>query len=178
MRVMKAWYTDDIYLAALGKLIQAERGFVEDHAGRTLFGITERDHPDLWEAGPPTLEDAADRYYAEYWLGAGCDRIHHPAVAHELFNTAVLEGPSRAIEHLQEAVNTLSPDREGITVDGQMGPQTAGAANSFRNARALVGYQNAHQAERIIDLVRGNPNKFLRYAAGWARRFSEDPFPD
>lgn len=175
---MKGWYTDDQFIMALGELLQVEQGFVEDHAGRTVFGITERDWPELWEGGAPTLEEAADVYYEDYWRAAGCPRVRHPAVARELFNSAVLEGPGTAIRHLQKGINTLLPPDEQIVVDGRFGPQTMHAVNDYPNARALVGYQNAHQASRIIELIQDDPEKYLKYAAGWARRFAKDPFPD
>ena len=84
---------------AFQHVVAAEGGFANlkgDPGGRTMYGITERDHPDLWRPGPPTLQQAKDRYRRDYWDACRCGELPWP-LAHLVFDAAVNQGcfPSR-----------------------------------------------------------------------------------
>lgn len=164
------WDTDHRFLRAFGLLLGDEGGFADheaDRGGRTIYGISERSHPQAWEGGAPSLDDAARIYFTEYWRGSGADRIRSWAIAYELFNTAVLQGPGAAVRILQEAVNLFEPDT--LRVDGQFGPNTRAAVNSFGDPAALAGYMNVLQANDLLAIVLSDPSQrvFLR---SWLRR--------
>lgn len=166
------WYTRDDFLRALGHVISEERGFVDaegDRGGRTIFGISERSHPEAWTDGTPSLERAADIYWSDYWTEAGCDQLSSPAVQDELFNTAVLMGPGAAVRKLQQAVNLFQPDVEDIAVDGRFGPETREAVKGFRDPEALAGYMNVLQGCAILEIVERDPSQ-RRFLRGWLRR--------
>lgn len=169
---MITWYTEHDFLRALGHLIAEERGFVDtegDRGGRTIFGISERAHPDAWADGVPTLEEAADIYWSEYWTEAGCHRLSSPAVQDELFNTAVLMGPGAAVRKLQGALNLFRPEEDDIAVDGRFGPETREAVEGFRDPDALAGYMNVLQGCSILEIVESDPSQ-RRFLRGWLRR--------
>ena len=165
---MKPWYTENHFLAALGQTLAIERGLVDnpdDPGGRTIFGISKRSHPELWDPGPPTLEEAADCYFEDYWKGSGCPSIKPLAVKLELFDSAVLHGQVRGVKLLQEALNHLGSP---VTIDGVLGPKTARVVNAYRRPKRLAAAQNATQAVYIVKL--GNPTFF----GGWLKRVHID----
>ena len=90
-----------------------------DPGGRTIYGISERAHPELWKDGPPSLETAKRYYRTHYW-----DRIHGdelpPRTAMALFDFTVHSGEGVAGKALQRLVKTA--------VDGDVGPRTVKAA--------------------------------------------------
>ena len=65
-----------------------------DPGGETKYGISQRFHPDI-DVKNLTKKQAADIYYREYWLAAGCDRMEYQ-MAVVVFDTAVNMGVKRA----------------------------------------------------------------------------------
>lgn len=170
------WDTDHRFLRAFGKLLAEEGGFVDheaDRGGRTMYGISERSHPEAWEGGPPSLNDAARIYWSEYWQESGADRIRSWAIAHELFNTAVLQGAGAAVRILQEAVNVFRGPDGQIGEDGRFGPQTRAAVNDFRDPEALAGYMNLIQGTKLLEIILADPSQRV-FARGWLRRVRID----
>ncbi len=124
---------------AFAHTIGLEGGYVnnpDDPGGETIFGITRRDHPDLWETGRPTLEQAQQRYRDQYWTPINVDGIAGISieVAMELFDTGVNVGPGTAAKWLQRSLNACNrnqQDYSDITVDGGIGPASIAALRSF-----------------------------------------------
>lgn len=115
---------------ALAAVLKHEGGYVDnpaDPGGRTIYGITERDHPDLWKAGTPTIEQAAARYLRDYWGPAQCEGLPY-GVALCLFDCAVNQGPGTAAKLLQQAA--------GVTADGKIGAMTRAAI--AKNPQAVI----------------------------------------
>lgn len=134
-----------------------EGGYVNDPAdpgGETMYGITRRDHPDLWLNGPPTLEMAKSRYYDRYWLAAGCDQLPGPWDL-LVFDAAVNQGIFPAAKAVQEAL--------GVVADGRIGPVTVAAAQ--RAGKEQVALALAHRSLRYAQT-----NGFARYGLGWLKR--------
>jgi len=139
------------------RVIGAEGGYsndVHDPGGETMYGITRRDHPDLWLSGPPTLEMAKSRYYDRYWLAAGCDKLPAPWDL-LVFDAAVNQGLFPAAKAIQEAL--------GVVADGRIGPITIAAAK--RAGKEAVALALAHRALRY-----SQTNGFARYGLGWLKR--------
>jgi len=104
------------------RLLKREGGYSndpDDKGGRTIYGVSERAHPELWRYGPPTLPQARALYERVYFKGPGFDRIPFLPLQEQLFDFAVNSGPKRAIRTLQRIV--------GTTPDGVLGPKTLAA---------------------------------------------------
>lgn len=138
-------------------VVGLEGGYVNDPhdpGGETIYGITRRDHPDLWANGRPTLEQAQERYRAEYWDACRCDSLPNP---YDLivFDAAVNQGPVQAVMMLQKAL--------GLTTDGRVGPLTIAACQTAgKEGPALV------LTERAMRYI-GTRN-FDRFGRGWLKR--------
>ena len=98
---------------------------------------------------------AAAIYRQRYWLPASCPAFSPPlALMH--FDAAVNHGVFGAIQMLQAVV--------GVTVDGEVGPQTLGAI-AARSAEDLIEtYAETRRAR-----YRALPH-FWRFGRGWLRR--------
>ena len=131
-----------------------------DPGGKTKFGITERYHPEYWKDGPPTLEDA-ERFYRSQWDTMLLGQVNAYCIAHELFDTATLHGPRRAVLFLQTAFNYWANihKKRGkfiplLKEDGELGPVTLAAINRFcdkdSSTIALYTMMNHLQANRIM----------------------------
>lgn len=144
------------FLHALNFTLGWEQGFVDDPddpGGRTIYGISERAHPDLWRHGPPTMDQAAARYERDYWNQIKGNLLP-PDVAFIAFDMSVLQGPQTAVMALQRTI--------GVRADGQLGPKTLKAIGSYPGnlAKDLLD-------ERVRLLIANGKQKYL---FGWVRR--------
>lgn len=92
---------------ALTFVLKHEGGYVNhpsDPGKETKWGISKKAYPDLDIAGL-TAEQAADIYWNDYWLKAGCDRLPFPFNV-VVFDTAVNCGVARAVGWLKETEDT------------------------------------------------------------------------
>lgn len=138
-------------------VVGVEGGYVndpKDPGGRTIYGITERDHPDLWRSGPPTLAQAKARYRRDYWDAVQCDALPWP-LSLFVFDAAVNQGAGAAITVLQKTL--------GVAQDGKLGPKTLAAAQ--RASREQMAMYLADRALRYT----GTRN-FDRFGRGWLKR--------
>jgi len=136
-----------------------------DGAGRTRFGIAEKDHP-----SPPlsadfyttdklsALAEAESIYRTEYWNVCQGDLLISDELAATLLSFGVNDGIHTAIKLLQECL--------GVEADGEMGPITLAKANSTPTAAASL---RAAQAARYRELVTLNP-KNKQFEDDWLRR--------
>lgn len=125
-----------------------------DPGGETMYGITRRDHPGAWAQGRPTIEQAKEIYRKQYWVPAGCD-ILPDGYDLAVFDMAINQGNQPAVMSLQKAL--------GVTIDGKVGPQTAGAARvAGKEGLALF------LAERALRYAQ--TRGFDRYGRGWLKR--------
>lgn len=144
---------------ALELVLEHEGGYVDhpdDPGGRTIYGISERSHPDAWRAGIPTREQAAAIYRRDYWDRCGCDRLP-PAVAVIVFDAAVNQGAAWAAKTLQRVL--------GVAQDGVIGPVTAAAA--ARNPAATVAAFSAARLRHYASL-----RTFGTFGKGWSFRLA------
>lgn len=133
----------------------------DDPGGETIYGITRRDHPDLWADGPPTRERAIERYRRDYWKDL-YDRIEDQEVASELMEFGVVAGPATAVRKLQQAINACSMDYR-VKEDGVFGSATLTAVNGLDPVRLLRWFRT-EQIIRAVKLGEARPalKKFMR----------------
>lgn len=166
--------TDPAFAAALAHVLRMEGGFTddpEDPGGPTNKGITLAVFA-RWLGRDVTAESrdgliarlrdipeasAAEIYHARYWQPCGAAALP-PALALMQFDTAVNHGVGTAIRLLQTAL--------GAAVDGEIGPETAGAAAAQPSRRVLDRYA-ALRRERYQRLPH-----FKRFGRGWMARVS------
>lgn len=152
------------------RLLLGHEGTLSDHAadrgGRTNFGITQATYDD-WrrrqkKATRPVDEIGATEvraiYKADYWDAVrGDDLPWH--LAYPSFDAAVNSGPVRARQWLQKGL--------GVTVDGDIGPITLGAAEASSRDAAVAVVRA--RGDFIVDLVRRDPTQMV-FLRGWIRR--------
>lgn len=150
-----------------------------DPGGRTIWGISENNHPDMFRDGPPNEAQARAFYRRVYWYPLRLDELANQVVANELLEFAVHASTPEAgranvaIRTAQMAVNVVR-EKSGaasVTADGIAGPETMGALNAMgvRTMATLAwhGRYNLLQLAYYLRLRRDLVQQFLR---GWARR--------
>jgi lysozyme family protein len=143
-----------------------------DSGGRTKFGISEKSNPDLWRNGPPTYEQARQRFIERYVLPFR--GIEDPVLLHQLVDWGVTSGPGFVVKILQQLVGTAA--------DGVLGPVTLAKVNSPKDATLFgqpipgsVALNLAVRDARVIHystLVKRRP-KDLKFLLGWVARAQE-----
>jgi lysozyme family protein len=140
-----------------------------DHAGLTMHGITQRDYPDKFKDGLPTVADFQDVYREAFWRPLRCDQMPWPvslAVADFAFNS----GHRRALQVLQHVLVELGAT---LRVDGKIGPKTIAALTEVaakHTPRVVARGICAWRTEFLLDLSeRPGMDKFRK---GWLRRVS------
>ena len=104
--------TDEQYARfhrALSFTIPHEGGYVndsEDAGGETKWGISKRYHPDE-DIVNLTPERAAEIYWNDYWLPAGCEDLPLPTST-IVFDTAVLCGVGRTCNWVRECQGDMN----------------------------------------------------------------------
>lgn len=169
----------------IDSVIDREGGFVDhpaDRGGATRFGITEavaRADGYSGEMRAFPRDRAVTIYRRLYWQRPGLDRVaeHAPALAAELFDTAVNMGPAVAAAFLQRALNALNrgaTDFPDMPVDGRIGARTLAGLAAFLRVRSagervLIKAVEALQGERYVALAEARPaNEAFVY--GWLAR--------
>lgn len=149
-----------------------------DPGGMTYSGISRRYWP-TW-AGWAIIDDAErpfypqvveqfmalakDFYLVNFWHRIQGDLIAEfsPAIAEELFDTAVNVGVVRAVEFLQEAFNVSMGEYEygkDLVVDGRLGPVTIEAVRNYLHSRP--GSDEMNQ-EILLNCMNGEQYIFYR----------------
>lgn len=149
----------------LDGILDREKGFVAnrfDLGGRTAWGISERDHPDLWTLGAPTLEQAKTRLRQQYLdpfnglLEAGVsDRVRVCVI-----DDGVLSGVTTAVKHLQRALD--------VSVDGLLGPVTTTAAAAVP-VQGLLERLTHQRVRHYAQICKDDPTQ-ATFLLGWVDR--------
>jgi len=160
---------------------------LQDRGGQTYSGISRVYWPDWqgwkfvdeWirtgEANNILPELVKDFYRVNFWNRIQGDKLAEisPAVAHEVFDSAVNMGVTQAVMFLQEGHNVGSGGAYELVVDGKLGPTTistirvylASRPGSFAiNQEILLNCMNGEQ----YIFYKNNP-QHKRYR-GWFRR--------
>lgn len=138
-----------------GRVVAHDR---KDKGGVTAYGISKAAHPDAFEDGPPSLDEAVAIYLEDYWLDAGVSELPE-AVAAALFDYRVHSGDT-AIRELQRLV--------GATADGVVGPETLERVKRF--GERLVGEALIDRREQNLRRVLDFQPEFNRWMRGWMNR--------
>lgn len=131
-----------------------------DSGGRTKYGISEKYHPEAWKDGPPTEEEAKDIFLKHYIIAPGIHKVTPDYLMNFVADIAVLSGPNTAIQQLQKAL--------GVTVDGDLGPETL-AALSSRNPEVTLVKLVKIRVLALVRLAQKRP-KDLKWLFGWVTR--------
>jgi lysozyme family protein len=121
----------------------------DDPGGETKFGISKRSYPNL-DIARLTRAGAEEIYRRDFWDKCRCDELALP-IALALFDSAVNQGPRKAIRLLQQALK--------VSDDGVIGDETIGAAAGAVPREVLIQFLS----RRAIEYARGNP----KYQRGW-----------
>ena len=131
-----------------------------DSGVRTIFGISQKWHPEAWEAGTPTRETAKEIYFRDYVVRPNIHRVTPDFLMGQLVDYAVLSGPHRAIVALQHIVQASE--------DGIIGPVTL----ELLSKRNPIEVNNRIVDRRVLlmtRLVQQRP-KDLVWLFGWVSR--------
>lgn len=148
------------------RVIAREGGIrdVGDGKGVTSYGQTPQWLHQWGFRAPTTVAEAAANYRT--WLVRTrllevCDLPD--AFADAVIDFAVHAGHPEAIRAMQQAI--------GVKTDGVIGPETAAAieqAHRQRAALVVLAWRNRYNGRLVSD----KPERYARYAAGWANRIS------
>lgn len=136
---------------------------LNDGAGRTRFGISEKNNSSLPQdfytcSTAQALTYAESIYRISYWNPMMGDLLTSDELAATLLSFGVNDGIHTAIKLLQECLD--------VTPDGGMGPITLAAANSTPTAAASL---RQAQAAKYKAIALANPAMKI-YEEGWLRR--------
>jgi lysozyme family protein len=165
----------DIFDTALAHVFEMEGGYTDDPhdpGGPTNLGITLATYamwrriavtPDTFAALKAELKSldhatAAAIYRARYWRACHAEELPAP-VALMHFDAAVNHGVGGSIRIFQQALN--------VTIDGEVGPETLGAATSQPPAEIVARYAEIRTAR-----YRALPH-FWRFGRGWLNRVTK-----
>jgi lysozyme family protein len=170
---------------AFNQVVGIERDFSDDpndSGGTTRYGITEATaraagYQGDMRALPIAL--AKSIYRRRYWDALRLDDIDArvPALAEELFDTAVNQGQGTAATYLQISLNAFNHRGRrysDIAVDGSIGPATLGALGAFLQwrggdgAKTLLKALNCLQGARYLDLAQRR-EKDEDFVYGWIK---------
>ncbi len=160
-------------------LFAREGGYTNDprdSGGATRFGITEQVARENGYQGPMKdlpLDLARRIYLIRYWHPLRLDDVlmFSPAIAEELFDSAVNCGTGTAGIWLQRSLNALT-DGEPLLADGAVGNKTIAALQAFlqrrgdKGVRVLLRALNGLQVCHYITLVERRP-KDEAFLFGW-----------
>ena len=125
----------------------------------TKYGISAAAYPLLDIAGL-TMADASEIYRHDYWARISGDQLP-AALAILVFDAAVNNGVSRAVQWLQIAA--------GVLADGAIGPATLAAAN-----QPGIAVQVEFMAQRMNFMA--HLPAWPAFGLGWARRLCRLPY--
>lgn len=171
---------------AFARTVGSEGGYsnnAADPGGETRFGITvavARAHGYTGDMRALPLATAMAIYRTAYWDMIHLDLIdaNSPAIAAEMFDTAVNMGVSVPVPFLQRALNAFNRqghDYPDMPIDGLLGKVTAAALKTFlakrgsEGEKALLLLLNAEQAVRYLEIIERRPSSEM-FFMGWMKR--------
>ena len=159
---------EDRFRYAVEVVLRHEGGYVYDPVdpgGETKYGISKRSYPNL-DIKALTKEQAIEIYRRDWWDRYGYDRIEPLEVAAKVLDMAVNMGPDAAHRCLQRALHACG--RRDVIIDGIIGPQTVGAANSVPPEALLAALRS--EAASHYRMVAFEHLELRRFLAGWLNR--------
>lgn len=139
---------------------RANRSLKDDPGGATVYGISQRSHPEAWRDGPPSRDEAAAIFRRDYWDAIRGDDLPWPLCLFVL-ECAVMSGVPRAVLDLQGACD--------VRVDGAIGPVTLAAARRLAGDEERLALMLADRALWLAGLRNWQAN-----SRGWLKRLFKD----
>ena len=164
-----AMTAEERFRRAVEFVLKHEGGYVndpQDPGGETKYGISKRSYPHL-DIRALTEDQAVAIYRKDWWERYGYDRIESVDVAAKVFDLAVNMGATAAHRCLQRALHACG--QRHVKVDGVIGPQTIGAANTVNPPEMLLAALRAEAAAHYRSLIDHNPS-LERFRKGWENR--------
>ena len=140
-----------------------EGGYVndpDDPGGETKYGISKRSYPDL-DIPNLSRDQAIEIYRRDFWFGLNLHLIRNETLQFKLFDCAVPMGGTQMTRLLQRALVRCGM---AVKVDGEMGPDTIGAANNADRARLYAEFI------RLCYLFLRGLKAFGAFGGGWTYR--------
>jgi lysozyme family protein len=140
------------------ELVLEHEGVLSDHSadpgGLTKYGISQRSYPHL-DIASLTVDDAKAIYRKDYWDRVKGDLLPE-GMSTLVFDSAVNQGPVRAIKFMQHAL--------GVDPDGIIGPRTLAAAKraNLHTFAVKFGVERAMHYAKLPT--------FPIFGKGWMRR--------
>lgn len=131
-----------------------------DPGGRTKFGLSQRDNPDL-DFNNLTIDQAKVRYLERYWQPIGCTDLP-PYAALLMFDCSVNQGQEVALHFMQSACD--------LKADGELGPKTRAAFATVRPID-LAQFMALRACRYAVT------KNFDKYGHGWLNRLFELTVP-
>lgn len=156
----------DMFDVAIEFVLAHEGGFVDhpdDAGGATNYGISTRHNPGI-DVAALTRDDAVGIYWSAYWDGHGFHLLP-VEIAVKTFDLAVNLGDRAAMTCLQRALRACHCP---VTIDGVLGPITAGAAHQSNEDALLAAIRSEAANEYRLRVVR-NPSQ-VAFIDGWLDR--------
>lgn len=126
-----------------------------DAGGRTIYGIAENEHPEMWANGAPSYDQAVAFYRREVWDKLRLDDIglKSEALAFLMFRIGVNPSPEHAAEWLQRSLNVFNrqqKDYRDVVVDRIVGDATLLALGAYLHFRGAPGERVLLAAMRAL----------------------------
>lgn len=164
---------------AFNFIIAKEGGYVDDpydKGGATKYGISSRfikvNDLKIKDVRELTLLQAKEIYHMFFWNPLKIDRINDSTIQLFLFDTAINCGKERAVELLQNSINSISH----IAVDGKIGNETIGTCNTItqnnKNCKLLKQLLLSSRIAFYIHIV-NNDETQRKFLKGWVNRTLE-----
>lgn len=153
------------FIKAFEYTIAQEGGYSNnpnDKGGKTKFGISKRNHPDV-DIENLTLDEAKEIYYNEYW-DYGYDMIQ-TSLAVKIFDLGVNMGVRRAIKLMQATLNKYY--NKDLKIDGLFGNKTITAIKEV-NSKNLYSLYIFEVSLYYQEISKKDNNKI--FFVGWLNR--------
>jgi lysozyme family protein len=163
----------------------------DDAGGETCLGIARRSNPEWggWPligayknkpGFPANLKEAhaildslaMTLYKKKYWDVLRLDEVKNTAIAIELFDISINQGPGVAATFLQRVLNVFNrneKDYADLIVDGMVGNRTITVLNMHRHPQRILLALNCLQGARYISICENNKTQ-EKFMNGWIER--------
>lgn len=159
----------------LHRTMKYEGGYVEDHAGPTNFGITQKTYDAYakkYGLPPKSVKnlnygEGKDLYKKEFYELPKINTLPEE-IQFLVFDYGVNSGPRQAVKDLQRVV--------GVKDDGIIGPNTKKAVKNFIKNNGYENFKRSYVNNRAMYmqyLIETNPEKYMKYRNGWANRIND-----
>ena len=139
----------------------------DDHGGKTKYGISQKQYPDL-DIDNLTEDQAMAILEEDYWQKYHLEQIENQALANQIFFLIINVGPQYAIQIVQIAANVCGRGLMRLAIDGVMGSKTIQIVNSL--ADGWLSNRIRLEAISYYLQLTDHDKTQIRYFRGWVRR--------